>query len=911
MAATNFTPIQLYHSTTASAVPVNTNLVDGELAINIADGKLYYKDSGGTVQVIASKATGTIGGSTTQVQYNSSGALAGSANFTFNGTTATINTLNLTNALGAAYGGTAQSTYTQGDLLYASAANTLSKLAIGSNTYILTSNGTIPGWAAPSSISVNTATNLAGGAGGSVPYQSGAGATTFLSIGTANQVMTSSGSLPQWSSGLSITTLTASDAVTFSATTQNIALGTSQTTGTFTVGGAAQTGTQTFDQSTKTHTLNLGTGATESGLTKTINLGTAGVSGSTTAINIGSANGTSTTLNGTVTAATLNSTTIDTTNIEVTNIKAKDGTAALSIADSTGVVSVSANPILSGGTANGILYLNGSKSATSGSALTFDGTRLGIGSTANTEGMLTVGTGTVTDKNGIVLYRGAASSVSPTQVAIFNELNGIASGESLTLRSPAGFKFQNNDGSSEWMRLNSTSLNIGGNFTSTNNTLQVTGNAAIGYTTAAPTTGLIVAGNVGVGTDTVGQRLTVVGTANDTAQFQNSVSYGTVLQVNATATGGRNWKIHATANGDGVVGGGYFSIIDATANAYRLNLDSSGNLGLGVTPSAWNSNYKAFQVGTRAVLTQGSSDTYLGNNWYNDGANKYLETAAASIYGQAAGAHQWFTAPSGTAGNTISFTQAMTLDADGDLGVGTTNPTTISNYRAITVNGTNGGILDLKYGDALGGRVVASSGGLSLEAGGANVLTFYTNNSERARITSGGDLLVAKTAASDSTLGVEMQAAGTVVSTRSGSTNSQSTLIVYSTGASAYRFYVGMDGTVNATNTTISAISDQRLKENIQDLDVGLDKIMALKPRKFDWKEGKGKNIKGDRGWIAQEFEQVFPDMIDEWKDPAPEGEEPYKSVRADLIPVLVKAIQEQQAMINELKAEVAALKGA
>lgn len=303
MAATNYTPIQLYHSTTASAAPASGNLVNGELAINIADGKLYYKDSGGTVQIIASKGTGTIGGATTQVQYNSSGALAGSTNFTFDGTTATINTLNLTNALGAAYGGTAQSTYAQGDLLYASAANTLAKLGIGLSTYILTSNGTIPGWSAPSAVSIGTATNLAGGTAGSVPYQSGAGVTTFLSIGTVNQVVTSTGSAPQWSSGLSITTLTASDAVTFSATTQNIALGTSQTSGTFTIGGAAQTGTQTIDQSTKTHTLNIGAGATESGATKTVNLATAGVSGSTTTMSVGSA------VSGAITNLTVNATT--------------------------------------------------------------------------------------------------------------------------------------------------------------------------------------------------------------------------------------------------------------------------------------------------------------------------------------------------------------------------------------------------------------------------------------------------------------------------------------------------------------------------------------------------------------------------------------------------------------------------
>jgi hypothetical protein len=133
----------------------------------------------------------------------------------------------------------------------------------------------------------------------------------------------------------------------------------------------------------------------------------------------------------------------------------------------------------------------------------------------------------------------------------------------------------------------------------------------------------------------------------------------------------------------------------------------------------------------------------------------------------------------------------------------------------------------------------------------------------------------------------------------------------YNSSASAYRFYVSSGGTISATNTTISAISDQRFKENIQDLDAGLDKIMALKPRKFDWKEGKGANIKNARGFIAQEFEEVFPDLIDEWKDPAPEGEEPYKAVRADLIPVLVKAIQEQQALITQLTARITALEGA
>ena len=93
-----------------------------------------------------------------------------------------------------------------------------------------------------------------------------------------------------------------------------------------------------------------------------------------------------------------------------------------------------------------------------------------------------------------------------------------------------------------------------------------------------------------------------------------------------------------------------------------------------------------------------------------------------------------------------------------------------------------------------------------------------------------------------------------------------------------------------------------------QPISVGLSEILALRPRTFDWKEGQGKNISNDRGFIAQEFETVFPDLIDEWKDESPEGEDPYKSVRQELVPILVKAIQEQQTLIEALTDRVTAL---
>jgi hypothetical protein len=89
MAQTGYTPISIYYSATATNVPSASNLVAGELAINTADGKLFYKDSSNVVQVIATK--GGVGSSTnTQVLYNSSGLVVGDADMTFNGTTLTL-----------------------------------------------------------------------------------------------------------------------------------------------------------------------------------------------------------------------------------------------------------------------------------------------------------------------------------------------------------------------------------------------------------------------------------------------------------------------------------------------------------------------------------------------------------------------------------------------------------------------------------------------------------------------------------------------------------------------------------------------------------------------------------------------------------------------------------------------------
>ena len=102
----------------------------------------------------------------------------------------------------------------------------------------------------------------------------------------------------------------------------------------------------------------------------------------------------------------------------------------------------------------------------------------------------------------------------------------------------------------------------------------------------------------------------------------------------------------------------------------RMRIDSSGNVGVGVTPNAWGL-MKPLQIAGGAALAGLDNNTYLGANWYFDGANsKYIATDFATLYTQSDGTHKWETAASGTAGNPITFTQAMTLDASGNLLVG-------------------------------------------------------------------------------------------------------------------------------------------------------------------------------------------------------------------------------------------------
>ena len=122
----------------------------------------------------------------------------------------------------------------------------------------------------------------------------------------------------------------------------------------------------------------------------------------------------------------------------------------------------------------------------------------------------------------------------------------------------------------------------------------------------------------------------------------------------------------------------------ATAGAERLRVDSSGNAGLGVTPVN-NVLGKTFQIGQAGVWTAetGSNRWWIGSNWYyGSSADRYITTGHATLYSQQSGDHYWYSAPSGTADNPVTFTQTMSLSSGGNLLVGTTASDPISSNVA-------------------------------------------------------------------------------------------------------------------------------------------------------------------------------------------------------------------------------------
>ena len=514
------------------------------------------------------------------------------------------------------------------------------------------------------------------------------------------------------------------------------------------------------------------------------------------------------------------------------------GTAAA--AGSFTTLTTSSTVTHNGGTANGVAYLNGSKVLTTGSALTFDGTNLNVGSATFPSGRIRLKQADDTTKQkGLIIEAAADDSL----LAI--GYDGSAFTFNPTYNTTGGYKpMAWWVSGSEQMRLTSTGL--------------------------------------GIGTSSPGQKLDVIGRI----QAKNA----------AGDTGGV--QLYSDVNGDAWLMEYYSrNLIFGNGGSERMRLDSSGNLGLGVTPSAFSASYKGFEIGAVGnALTSASTVVNLSTNAIRGASWTYGTTGRALLYQQdsGSGSHAWYNAASGS--GTITFTQAMTLDASGNLEVGNSGQTnTTVNIRCINSGSPYGQLTFSRGSGGVNGFVKYDQ---SVEA-----MLFGVGGSERARIDSSGNLLVGKTSASPSTVGVEIQPVGYVAMTRA----ERPLLLNRLTTDGQIIEFQRQNSTVGSVSVTTTATayntsSDYRLKENIQPMTGALAKVAALKPCTYKWKA----DGSAGEGFIAHELAEVVPQCVTGKKDAVDaDGKPVYQGIDTSfLVATLTAAIQELTARVAALESK-------